>query len=87
MFTKFPRNLFEGSEECYHFNIPANIPEDSEECSRRFRGMLKKISGNVQKDSRDFRQDFGKCLRRFQRIFKKIPRNINKDSGECLGRF
>ena len=30
--------------------IPGNVPEDSGECSRRFRGMLKKISGNLNLD-------------------------------------
>ena len=31
--------------------IPGNVPENSGECSRKFRGMFKKIPGNVQKDS------------------------------------
>ena len=54
--------------------------EHSGECSRRFRGMLNKIPGNVQKDS-------GECSRRFRGMLKKIPGNVRKDSGECLKRF
>ena len=50
MFTRISGNFFEDSAECYYFNIPGNIPEDSGECSRRFRGMLKKISGNLNLD-------------------------------------
>ena len=30
--------------------IPGNVQEDSGECSRRFQGMLKKISGNLNLD-------------------------------------
>ena len=41
--------------------IPGNVPEDSGECSRRFRGIFKKIPGNVPEDS-------GECSRRFQAI-------------------
>ena len=34
--------------------IPGNLREDSGECSRGFRGMLKKIPRNVGKDSRKY---------------------------------
>ena len=44
--------------------IPGNAQEDSEECSRRFQGMLSKILGNVQEDSTE-------CSERF----RKIPGN------------
>ena len=30
--------------------IPGNVPDDSGECSRRFQGMLMKISGNLNLD-------------------------------------
>ena len=60
--------------------IPGNIikdsgiaREDSGECSRRFRGMFKKIPGNVPEDS-------GECSSRFRRMFGKIPGNAQKDS-------
>ena len=67
--------------------IPGNVEEDSEECWRRFRGMVQKIPGNVQENS-------GKCSRGLQGMFKKIPGNVQKnlgnvleDSGECPRRF
>ena len=63
MFTRIPENVLEDSGECYYFNIPGNAPKDSGECSKRFRGMFKKIPGNVQKDSRG--------------ILKKISENLN----------
>ena len=50
MFTRIPGNLLEDPAECYYFNIPGNVSEDSGECSRRFRGMFKKISGNLNLD-------------------------------------
>ena len=61
-------------------SIPGNAQEDSEECSKRFRGMLKKIPGNVQKDS-------GECSKRFRGMLEKIPGNVRKDSGESKFRF
>ena len=45
-----------------------------------FRGMLKKIPGNVQEHS-------GECSRRFRGMFKKIPGNVQEDSGESKFRF
>ena len=30
--------------------IPGNVRKDSEECSKRFRGMFEEIPGNVQGD-------------------------------------
>ena len=50
MFTRIPGNLLEDSAECYCFNIPGNVPGDSGECSRRFRGVLKKVSRNLNLD-------------------------------------
>ena len=44
-----------------------------------FRGMLKKIPGNVQENSGEF-------LRRFRGIIEKIPANDPEESGECLKR-
>ena len=44
-----------------------------------FRGMLKKIPGNVQEDSGEF-------LRRVRGIIEKIPANDPEESGECLKR-
>ena len=61
-------------------SIPGNVQEDSGECSKRFRGVLKKIPENVQKDSGEF-------SRRFWGMFKKIPGNVPKDSGESKFRF
>ena len=59
----------------------------SGECSKRFRGMFKRIPANAQEDS-------GKCSRGFREMFKRILGNIRKesgkcsaDSGECLTRF
>ena len=43
------------------------------ECSKRFRGMLEKIPGNVPEDS-------GECSERFWG-------HIQADSGECSKRF
>ena len=50
MFTRIPGNLLEDSAECYCFNIPGNVPGDSGDCSRRFRGVLKKVSRNLNLD-------------------------------------
>ena len=47
---------------------------------RGMRGMLKKIPGNVPKDS-------GECSKRFRGMLNKIPGNVRKDSGECSKRF
>ena len=52
--------------------IPGNDMKNSVECLRRFRGMFKKIPGNVP-------EDWG--------IFGKIPRNAQADSGKCSKRF
>ena len=59
-------------------NIPENVPEDSEKCSRKLRGMFKKIAGNAIKDS-------GECSRRFRGMFGKIPGNVQENYGECFG--
>ena len=53
MFTRITGNLLEDSGECYSFNIPGNVQEDSGEYSRRFREMFKKIPGNVKEDSEE----------------------------------
>ena len=52
--------------------ILGNVPEDSGECSRGFRGMFEKIPGNVQEDS-------GECSRVFRGMFERIPGNLNLD--------
>ena len=94
MLTRIPGNLIEDFKECYYFNTPGNVKEDSGEfknipgnvwkdsgeCSRRFRGMFKKIPGNVREHSEE-------CLGRFRGMFKKIPGNVSKNSGECWQRF
>ena len=64
--------------------------------------MLRKIPGNVRKDSgecsRRFRgmlkkipgnvpEDSGEYSKRFRGMFQKIPGNVSKDSGECWQRF
>ena len=83
MFTGIPGNPLEDSGECYYFNIP----EDSGECSNRFRGMFEKILGNVQENSGNVQEDSGECSKRFRGMFKKIPGNVRKDSGECSRRI
>ena len=45
-----------------------------------FQGMLKKILGNVLKDSGEF-------SRGFRVMFQKILGNVQKDSGECSRGF
>ena len=72
MFTRIPDKLLENSEECYYFNIPGNVEEDSGECSKRFRGMLVKNPGNVSKVSVE-------CSRKFRGILAKILQNAQKD--------
>ena len=69
MLTRIPGNLIEDFKECYYFNIPDNVEEDSGEYSRTFREMFEKILGNAQEDSEE-------CSRRFQGMFKNIPRNV-----------
>ena len=64
MFTRIPGNLLQDSGEFYHFNIPGNVEENFEECSRTFQGILAKIPG-VQEDS-------GECSKIFRGMFKKI---------------
>ena len=82
------------------WGIPLRIPGNV--IILTFRGMFKKIPGNVQKDSgecsRRFRgmfkkfpgnvpEDSGECSKRFRGMFEKIPGNVRKDSGECSKRF
>ena len=50
-------------------NVEGHSGEDSGECSRKFRGMLVRIPGNVQEDS-------GECWQRFSGMLKKIGRFI-----------
>ena len=59
MFTRGPVNLFEESEEWYHFSILRNVGKDSAKCSRisrkfwrRSQKILKKIPGKVEEDFR-----------------------------------
>ena len=102
MFTMIPENLLEDSGECYYYNIAGYVEEDSRECWRRSRGMLRKIPGNVEEDSeecwRRFLGMFQKILGMFKKIpgnaqgdtvgmYKKIPGNVRKDSGEFSRRF
>ena len=54
MFTRILGNLLKDSGECSHFSIPGSTRKDSGVFSRKFRGMFKKILGNVPGDSRDF---------------------------------
>ena len=68
MFSRIPGNL----KGFWHFSIPWNNQEDSEECSRRFQRVLSKIP-------RDVREDSGECSSNFQRMFEKIPANQNFD--------
>ena len=44
------------------------------ECLLGFRGISKRIPGNVQEDSEE-------CSKRFWGMFKKIPGNVREDSG------
>ena len=52
---------------------PGNVPEDSRECSKRFRGMfeeipgnVEKIPGNAEKDSEEYILKYNKkCAQRF----------------------
>ena len=53
--------------------IPGNVRRDSRECSKRFRGMFKKIPGNADEDSGGF--------------LRKFPENAEEDSEECWQRF
>ena len=41
--------------------IRGNGKKDSGECSRSFRGMLKKIPGNVKKIPENAQEDSGEC--------------------------
>ena len=61
MFTMISRNVLEDSGECSHFSILGNAREDSGECSRRFRGMLEKIPGNVPEDSEEYSRKSWEC--------------------------
>ena len=41
--------------------IPGNVQEDSRECSRRFRGVFKKIPGMFKKIRGNVSKDSGEC--------------------------
>ena len=69
MLTRIPGNLIEDFKECYYFNTPGNVKEDSGGYSRTFREIFEKILGNAQEDSEE-------CSRRFQGMFENIPRNV-----------
>ena len=58
MFTRIPENFLEDSGECYYFNIPGSVEEDSGEYWEGFQGIFEEIPGNIQEDS-------GKYLKRF----------------------
>ena len=60
--------------------IPGNALENSRECFRRFRQMLKKTPWNVQEDS-------GECSRRLRWILWKVPGNTWEDSRESSRRL
>ena len=81
MFTRIAGNLLQDSGECYYFNIPGNIEQYSDKCSRRFRGMFEEVLGNVQEDSAGCSKRFWgtfkriPCSRRFWGMFKRIPGN------------
>ena len=62
------------------------------ECSLGFRGISKRIPGNVlilafremfEKIPGNFIKESGECLRRFRGILLMIPGNALEDSGEC----
>ena len=66
------------------------------ECLLGFRGISKRIPGNViiltfpgmfKKIPRNVRRDSGECSRRFRGMFEEIPGNVEEDSGECSRRF
>ena len=59
--------------------IPGNVPKDTGECSRRFRGMFKTIPGNVQEDSRECSKRFWGMFKRIPGMFERIPGNLNLD--------
>ena len=52
MSTRRLENLLEDSGECYHFTIQGNVQVESGEFSKRFFGMLLKISRDVHEDYR-----------------------------------
>ena len=56
-----------------------NVIKDSEECPRRFPGMLLKIPGNVPEDSGELSSRFRGIFGKVWGIFKLIPRNLSFD--------
>ena len=67
--------------------ILGNDMKDFGECSRRFRGVFKKIPGDAPEDLGNVRADSGECLERFRGMLKQILGNVQKDSGESKFRF
>ena len=61
MSIRISGNLLEDSGEFYYFNSPGNFPEDSGECSKRFRGMFE--------DSGECSKRFRECSKKFQGMF------------------
>ena len=82
MFTRIPGNHLENSGDCYYFNVPVNVEEDSGECSKRLRGMLVKIPWNVQEESEEYWQRFSKILKKIERFIMQL--NENRIKGYIL---
>ena len=56
---------------------PGNVPEDTENCSKLFRGMLKKISGMIVKITRNADKDFRERYEKLLGITTKYVRQFN----------
>ena len=94
MFKKFLRNIPEDSGKSSE-TTPGNVQEDSRKCLARLWGILKKIPGNVRKDSEEWwnrnvrkycgecSKDSRECLKIFKETLIKTSGNIRKDFGEC----
>ena len=72
--------------------IPGNVQEDSEECSRGFWEMLKKILGNNEEDSEECWQRFLKILKTTERFIMQLKENrikgyILKYNQKCVQTF
>ena len=60
-FTRIPGNVIILTLWGMFKKILGNVPEDSGECSRRFREMFEKIPRNVRRASGECSRDFEKC--------------------------
>ena len=72
--------------------ILGNAQKNSGECTRRFRGMLVNIPGNVDQDFEESWQRFSRMLKKIERFIMQLNENrikgyILKYNQKCAQKF